>query len=149
MLWNWLPILLNPMRSSNTGFSQWYFNFLITIVIWIRSVVPILVYYMLKLFAYPLLYVVVHQTLSNCRNEVCKALGLTEEQCELSMGMSGDFEKAVLFKTKLKAQSSIKLQSFSLVLRLYAKYRECFIIGSFNGYYGEIPLLATWQHETP
>ncbi|KAF5194691.1 Pyridoxal phosphate homeostasis protein [Thalictrum thalictroides] len=34
------------------------------------------------------------QTLANCRAEVCKALGMTEDQCELSMGMSGDFEKA-------------------------------------------------------
>jgi uncharacterized pyridoxal phosphate-containing UPF0001 family protein len=36
-----------------------------------------------------------HKTLSNCRTEVCKALGMVEEQCELSMGMSGDFELAV------------------------------------------------------
>ena len=35
------------------------------------------------------------QTLANCRSEVCKALGIPEEQCELSMGMSGDFEQAV------------------------------------------------------
>lgn len=35
------------------------------------------------------------QTLLNCRAEVCKALGMAEDQCELSMGMSGDFEKAV------------------------------------------------------
>ncbi|PNY15643.1 proline synthetase associated protein [Trifolium pratense] len=34
------------------------------------------------------------QTLSNCRSEVCKALEMDEEQCELSMGMSGDFELA-------------------------------------------------------
>ncbi|KAK6946978.1 Alanine racemase, N-terminal, partial [Dillenia turbinata] len=34
------------------------------------------------------------KTLVNCRNEVCKALGIAEEQCELSMGMSGDFEQA-------------------------------------------------------
>ncbi|KAK4491739.1 hypothetical protein RD792_002514 [Penstemon davidsonii] len=33
-------------------------------------------------------------TLLNCRSEVCKALGIAEAQCELSMGMSGDFEKA-------------------------------------------------------
>jgi len=36
-----------------------------------------------------------NQTLSNCRSEVCKALEMPEEQCELSMGMSGDFELAV------------------------------------------------------
>ncbi|GAU22761.1 hypothetical protein TSUD_129730 [Trifolium subterraneum] len=35
------------------------------------------------------------QTLSNCRTEVCKALEMDEEQCELSMGMSGDFELAL------------------------------------------------------
>lgn len=35
------------------------------------------------------------QTLLNCRTEVCKALGITEQLCELSMGMSGDFEQAV------------------------------------------------------
>jgi len=33
--------------------------------------------------------------LSNCRSEVCKALGIPETQCELSMGMTGDFEQAV------------------------------------------------------
>ncbi|XP_038691211.1 pyridoxal phosphate homeostasis protein-like isoform X2 [Tripterygium wilfordii] len=35
------------------------------------------------------------QALLNCRREVCKALGMQEEQCELSMGMSGDFELAL------------------------------------------------------
>ncbi|XP_062169552.1 uncharacterized protein LOC133875431 [Alnus glutinosa] len=35
------------------------------------------------------------KALSNCRTEVCKALGMGEEQCELSMGMSGDFELAI------------------------------------------------------
>uniref|UniRef100_A0A2N9H8P8 Pyridoxal phosphate homeostasis protein n=1 Tax=Fagus sylvatica TaxID=28930 RepID=A0A2N9H8P8_FAGSY len=35
------------------------------------------------------------KTLSNCRTEVCKALGIPEEQCELSMGMSADFEQAI------------------------------------------------------
>ncbi|KAE8683039.1 Tetratricopeptide repeat-like superfamily protein [Hibiscus syriacus] len=34
------------------------------------------------------------KTLTNCRSEVCKALGIPEEQCELSMRMSGDFELA-------------------------------------------------------
>lgn len=33
--------------------------------------------------------------LASCRSEVCEALGIAEEQCELSMGMSGDFELAV------------------------------------------------------
>ncbi|CAJ1962545.1 unnamed protein product [Sphenostylis stenocarpa] len=35
------------------------------------------------------------QMLSNCRSEVCKALGISEKQCELSMGMTGDFEQAI------------------------------------------------------
>ncbi|PIN25565.1 Proline synthetase co-transcribed protein [Handroanthus impetiginosus] len=35
------------------------------------------------------------KTLLNCRTEVCKALGMAESQCELSMGMSGDFEQAI------------------------------------------------------
>ncbi|XP_052177160.1 uncharacterized protein LOC127791370 isoform X2 [Diospyros lotus] len=33
--------------------------------------------------------------LRSCRAEVCRALGIPENQCELSMGMSGDFEQAV------------------------------------------------------
>ncbi|CAK9137255.1 unnamed protein product [Ilex paraguariensis] len=35
------------------------------------------------------------KNLANCRTEVCNALGIPEEKCELSMGMSGDFELAV------------------------------------------------------
>ncbi|KAJ4703961.1 Pyridoxal phosphate homeostasis protein [Melia azedarach] len=35
------------------------------------------------------------KTLANCRSEVCRSIGIPEEQCELSMGMSGDFELAV------------------------------------------------------
>ncbi|XP_004486181.1 uncharacterized protein [Cicer arietinum] len=35
------------------------------------------------------------KTLSNCRSEVCAALGISEAQCELSMGMTGDFERAI------------------------------------------------------
>lgn len=35
------------------------------------------------------------QTLRDVRTEVCKLLGLSEEDVELSMGMSGDFEQAV------------------------------------------------------
>ncbi|KAJ6820789.1 putative proline synthase co-transcribed bacterial-like protein [Iris pallida] len=35
------------------------------------------------------------KTLSNCRTDVCEALGIPEEQCELSMGMSNDFEQAI------------------------------------------------------
>ncbi|GAB2231600.1 hypothetical protein Drorol1_Dr00010609 [Drosera rotundifolia] len=35
------------------------------------------------------------KSLVNCRADVCKALGISEEQCELSMGMSADFEQAI------------------------------------------------------
>ena len=35
------------------------------------------------------------QCLSRCREEVCEALNLKQEDVELSMGMSGDFEEAV------------------------------------------------------
>lgn len=37
----------------------------------------------------------IFKTLVNCRADVCKALGISEEQCELSMGMSADFEQAI------------------------------------------------------
>lgn len=46
--------------------------------------------------------------LSNCRIEVCKALGIAEEQCELSMGMSGDFELAIeMGSTNVRVGSTI------------------------------------------
>ncbi|KAL4618930.1 hypothetical protein ACB092_06G046600 [Castanea dentata] len=48
------------------------------------------------------------KTLSNCRIEVCKALGIAEEQCELSMGMSGDFELAIeMGSTNVRVGSTI------------------------------------------
>ncbi|XP_077250929.1 uncharacterized protein LOC143890221 [Tasmannia lanceolata] len=48
------------------------------------------------------------KTLSNCRMEVCKALGIAEDQCELSMGMSGDFEKAIeMGSTNVRVGSTI------------------------------------------
>ncbi|XP_030453377.1 uncharacterized protein LOC115674978 isoform X1 [Syzygium oleosum] len=48
------------------------------------------------------------KTLSNCRTEVCKALGINEEQCELSMGMSGDFEQAIeMGSTNVRIGSTI------------------------------------------
>lgn len=48
------------------------------------------------------------RALSKCRAEVCKALGITEEQCELSMGMSGDFEQAIeLGSTNVRIGSTI------------------------------------------
>nr|CAN80917.1 hypothetical protein VITISV_024616 [Vitis vinifera] len=46
--------------------------------------------------------------LLNCRIEVCKALGMAEEQCELSMGMSGDFEQAIeMGSTNVRIGSTI------------------------------------------
>ncbi|XP_065879463.1 uncharacterized protein [Euphorbia lathyris] len=48
------------------------------------------------------------KTLANCRSEVCKALGIPEEQCDLSMGMSGDFELAVeMGSTNVRIGSTI------------------------------------------
>ena len=38
---------------------------------------------------------ILSQKLAECRAETCKALKLREEDVELSMGMSGDFELAV------------------------------------------------------
>ncbi|PNX97097.1 proline synthetase associated protein [Trifolium pratense] len=35
------------------------------------------------------------KTLSRCRSEVCAAIGISEAQCELSMGMTSDFEQAI------------------------------------------------------
>ncbi|RZC80397.1 hypothetical protein C5167_042985 [Papaver somniferum] len=62
------------------------------------------------------------RSLKNCRIEVCKALGLTEERCELSMGMSGDFEQAIeMGSTNVRIGSTIfgpreypKQQAFNL-----------------------------------
>ncbi|RVW79874.1 Pyridoxal phosphate homeostasis protein [Vitis vinifera] len=51
---------------------------------------------------------VMQQRLLNCRIEVCKALGMAEEQCELSMGMSGDFEQAIeMGSTNVRIGSTI------------------------------------------
>ncbi|KAL6553202.1 hypothetical protein OROGR_007044 [Orobanche gracilis] len=48
------------------------------------------------------------KTLANCRSEVCKALEISEEQCELSMGMSGDFELAIeMGSTNVRIGSTI------------------------------------------
>ncbi|GAB2235004.1 hypothetical protein Droror1_Dr00004281 [Drosera rotundifolia] len=41
------------------------------------------------------------KTLLNCRTAVCKALEIPEEHCELSMGMSGDFELASFSSNRL------------------------------------------------
>ncbi|XP_076882755.1 uncharacterized protein LOC143531320 [Bidens hawaiensis] len=48
------------------------------------------------------------KTLANCRTEVCNALEIPEEQCELSMGMSGDFELAIeMGSTNVRVGSTI------------------------------------------
>ncbi|KAG2624648.1 hypothetical protein PVAP13_3KG379662 [Panicum virgatum] len=48
------------------------------------------------------------KTLANCRKEVCKELGIPEEQCELSMGMSADFEQAIeMGSTNVRVGSTI------------------------------------------
>lgn len=48
------------------------------------------------------------KALSNCRTEVCKALGMPEEECELSMGMSADFEQAIeMGSTNVRVGSTI------------------------------------------
>nr|AAU44036.1 unknown protein [Oryza sativa Japonica Group] len=48
------------------------------------------------------------QALANCRKEVCKELGIPEEQCELSMGMSADFEQAIeMGSTNVRVGSTI------------------------------------------
>ncbi|KAB5560373.1 hypothetical protein DKX38_005330 [Salix brachista] len=46
--------------------------------------------------------------LTNCRSEVCKTLGIPEEHCELSMGMSNDFEQAIeMGSTNVRIGSTI------------------------------------------
>ncbi|KAE9591477.1 hypothetical protein Lal_00038889 [Lupinus albus] len=46
--------------------------------------------------------------LSDCRSEVCKAIEISEEQCELSMGMSADFEQAIeMGSTNVRIGSTI------------------------------------------
>ncbi|KAI9123848.1 hypothetical protein K1719_005458 [Acacia pycnantha] len=48
------------------------------------------------------------KALSDCRSEVCKELGISEEQCELSMGMSSDFELAIeMGSTNVRVGSTI------------------------------------------
>jgi uncharacterized pyridoxal phosphate-containing UPF0001 family protein len=48
------------------------------------------------------------ECLSTCRAEVCSALGLPEEEVELSMGMSGDFEQAIeMGSTNVRVGSTI------------------------------------------
>ncbi|CAN1811196.1 Pyridoxal phosphate homeostasis protein [Linum perenne] len=56
------------------------------------------------------------QTLASCRSEVCKALGIEEEQCELSMGMSNDFEKAIEM-----GSTNVRVGSIIFGAREYAK----------------------------
>ncbi|ESR65670.1 hypothetical protein CICLE_v10009301mg [Citrus x clementina] len=59
------------------------------------------------------------RTLLNCRAEVCKALGMAEDQCELSMGMSGDFEQAIEM-----GSTSVRIGSTIFGPREYAKKQQ-------------------------
>nr|XP_043619989.1 pyridoxal phosphate homeostasis protein-like [Erigeron canadensis] len=48
------------------------------------------------------------KSLSRCKLEICKELGMPENQCELSMGMSGDFELAIeMGSTNVRIGSTI------------------------------------------
>uniref|UniRef100_A0A452Y0D1 Alanine racemase N-terminal domain-containing protein n=2 Tax=Aegilops tauschii subsp. strangulata TaxID=200361 RepID=A0A452Y0D1_AEGTS len=48
------------------------------------------------------------KALTSCRKEVCDELGIPEEQCELSMGMSADFEQAIeMGSTNVRVGSTI------------------------------------------
>ena len=48
------------------------------------------------------------KALTSCRKEVCNELGIPEEQCELSMGMSADFEQAIeMGSTNVRVGSTI------------------------------------------
>ncbi|XP_074577063.1 uncharacterized protein LOC141833499 [Curcuma longa] len=48
------------------------------------------------------------KALTNCRADVCNTLGIPEDQCELSMGMSGDFEQAIAMgSTNVRIGSTI------------------------------------------
>lgn len=59
------------------------------------------------------------EALSNCRTNVCKALGIPEELCELSMGMSGDFEKAIEM-----GSTNVRIGSTIFGPRVYPKRNE-------------------------
>ncbi|KAK9084790.1 hypothetical protein Sjap_025201 [Stephania japonica] len=59
------------------------------------------------------------KTLSNCRSNVCAALGIAKEQCELSMGMSGDFEQAIEM-----GSTSVRIGSTIFGPREYPKKQE-------------------------
>eukprot|EP00249_Psilotum_nudum_P008598 c21394_g1_i1 orf=303-1031(-) len=48
------------------------------------------------------------KTLVDCQAKVCEALDMPKEECELSMGMSGDFEQAIeMGSTNVRIGSSI------------------------------------------
>ncbi|TXG67524.1 hypothetical protein EZV62_008799 [Acer yangbiense] len=53
---------------------------------------------------------------ANCRFEVCKAFGAAEDQCELSMGMSNDFEQAIEM-----GSTNVRIGSMIFGPRDYAK----------------------------
>ena len=50
------------------------------------------------------------QTLLKCREDVCKALELSVDDVELSMGMSGDFEHAVRICYHCSSTNLLSLQ---------------------------------------
>eukprot|EP00898_Chlorokybus_atmophyticus_P008227 jgi/Chlat1/8405/Chrsp80S07839 len=55
-----------------------------------------------------LLTLIIQQTLARCREQVCTALGIPIEACELSMGMSGDYEQAIeMGSTNVRVGSTI------------------------------------------
>ncbi|RWV90217.1 hypothetical protein BHE74_00050219 [Ensete ventricosum] len=58
------------------------------------------------------------QTLSNCRTEVCKELGIPEVQCELSIGMSADFEQAVSKSSSMTVCVSLQIEMGSTNVRI-------------------------------
>ncbi|PKU86002.1 hypothetical protein MA16_Dca001833 [Dendrobium catenatum] len=60
-------------------------------------------------------------TLRRCRNEVCEALGIPEEQCELSMGMSADFEQALLILQIEMGSTNVRIGSTIFGPREYPK----------------------------
>lgn len=101
-----------------------FWNFMIVLLVFWHSLIVLfpmfqnlVLYLLVKVFSF-----VKNQSLSNCRTEVCKALEMAEEQCELSMGMSSDFELAVW-------NSVLKLFSNKLLFLIVALH-DCICITS-------------------
>ncbi|XP_010274463.1 PREDICTED: uncharacterized protein LOC104609777 isoform X2 [Nelumbo nucifera] len=64
------------------------------------------------------------KTLPNCRIEVCKLLVIAEEQCELSMGMFGDFEQVFQRVHVTQLRGSIT-RGFRIWLLLLIRGKVC------------------------